>query len=96
MSKVPLDDWAKLLSYYTLICNALKEIERLNVINLFNNQQNLKIIIEYLPSAEIQEWLNESLAVDPVQHAMLMQKFWFWILAALAGCVYDVVVGPLQ
>jgi hypothetical protein len=45
--KFPLDEWARLLSFYTIVRNALKEIDRLNVLPLFSNKQNVFLLVKF-------------------------------------------------
>jgi hypothetical protein len=45
--KFPVGEWAWLLSFYTIVRNALKEIDRLNVLSLFSNEQNVFLLVKF-------------------------------------------------
>jgi hypothetical protein len=45
--KFPVGEWAWLLSFYTIVRNALKEIDRLNVLSLFRNEQNVFLLVKF-------------------------------------------------
>jgi hypothetical protein len=47
IEKFPLDEWARLLSFYTIVRNALKEIDRLNILPLFSNKQNVFLLVKF-------------------------------------------------
>jgi hypothetical protein len=53
--KVPM-----LLAYLSKVRSRFQEIRRLNVLNLFSNANNVDAVLEKLPNAEVEKWLEYS------------------------------------
>jgi hypothetical protein len=73
--KVKYDDWPMLLAYLSKVRSMFQEIRRLNVLNLFSNVNNVDAVLEKLPNAEVEKWLEYSSGLMDNQLATALEKF---------------------
>jgi hypothetical protein len=73
--KVQYDDWPMLLSYLSKVRSMFQEIRRLNVLNLFSNINNVDAVLEKLPNAEVEKWLEYSSGLMDNQLATALENF---------------------
>jgi hypothetical protein len=73
--KVQYDDWPLLLAYLSKVRSTFQEIRRLNVLNLFSNINNVDAVLEKLPNAEVEKWLEYSSGLMDNQLATALEKF---------------------
>jgi hypothetical protein len=73
--KVQCDDWPKLLAYLSKVRNMFQEVKRLNEFNLFSNVNNVDAVLEKLPTAEVEQWLEHSSGLNDNQLATALEKF---------------------
>jgi hypothetical protein len=51
---IQMDDYPSLLAYFTTVINVLQEVRRLNQMPLFNTVANMDLIVERLPTNELE------------------------------------------
>jgi hypothetical protein len=73
--KVQYDDWPMLLAYLSKVRSMFREVKRLNVFNLFSNVNNVDVVLEKLPTAEVERWLEYSSGLNDNQQATALEKF---------------------
>jgi hypothetical protein len=73
--KIQYDDWPMLLAYLSKVRSMFQEVRRLNVFNLFSNVNNVDAVLEKLPTAEKERWLEYSSGLLDVQLASALEKF---------------------
>jgi hypothetical protein len=73
--KVQYDDWPMLLAYLLKVRSMFQEVRRLNVFNLFSNVNNVDAVLEKLPNAEVEKWLEYSSGLMDNQLATALEKF---------------------
>jgi hypothetical protein len=73
--KVQYDDLPMLLAYLSKVRSMFQEVRRLNVFNLFSNVNNVDAVLEKLPTAEVERWLEYSSDLNDNQLATALEKF---------------------
>jgi hypothetical protein len=58
--RIQMDDYPSLLAYFTTVRNVLQEVRRLNQMPLFNTVANMDLIVERLPTNELERWMEET------------------------------------
>jgi hypothetical protein len=73
--RIQMDDYPSLLAYFTTVRNVLQEVRRLNQMPLFNTVANMDLIVERLPTNELERWMEETEGMRDNQLASALEKF---------------------
>jgi hypothetical protein len=73
--RIQMDDYPSLLAYFTTVRNVLQEVRRLNQMQLFNTVANIDLIVERIPTNELECWMEETEGMRDNQLASALDKF---------------------
>jgi hypothetical protein len=73
--RIQMDDYPALLAYLTVVRNILQEIKRLGQMQLFNTVSNIDMVVEKMPTSEIEKWMEETEGMRDSQLASALEKF---------------------
>jgi hypothetical protein len=73
--RIQIDDYPALLAYLTVVRNILQEIKRLGQMQLFNTVSNIDMIVEKMPTSEIEKWMEETEGMRDSHLASALEKF---------------------
>jgi hypothetical protein len=73
--RIQMDDYPALLAYLTVVRNILQEIKRLGQMQLFNTVSNIDMVVEKMPTSEIEKWMEETEGMRESQLATALEKF---------------------
>jgi hypothetical protein len=73
--RIQMDDYPSLLAYFTTVRSVLQEVRRLNQMQLFNTVANMDLIVERLPTNELERWMEETEGLRDNQLASALEKF---------------------
>jgi hypothetical protein len=73
--RIQMDDYPSLLAYFTTVRNVLQEVRRLNQMQLFNTVANMDLIVERLPTNELERWMEETEGLRDNQLASALERF---------------------
>jgi hypothetical protein len=73
--RIQMDDYPSLLAYFTTVRNVLQEVKRLNQMQLFNTVANMDLIVERLPTNELERWMEKTEGLRDNQLASALEKF---------------------
>jgi hypothetical protein len=73
--RIQMDDIPALLAYLTVVRNILQEIKRLGQMQLFSTVANIDLIVEKMPTIEIEKWMEETEGLRDNQLVSALEKF---------------------